>query len=149
MRSSSPRAARSVSPAATVLSTALYSPRGSPSAPPRVNCLVQSHTSVPHFSYKRCTVRAKAGRDWAVEVVSEGDPAPLEVKVEDVERCGAEEAGSTDYPDQAMFLVPYDQPRLVLVFEDTEMRDTWISWVHHVRPESVVILPSTFSMPTL
>ena len=147
-RSGSPRNTRSVSPAAAGLSHALYSPRGLSGTPDRVNCLLQSHTSVPHFSYKRATARAKRGRSWMIELACEGE-APIEFSIDDVERCGAEEAGGTDYPDQAMFFVPYDQPRLVVVFNDIDTRDTWISWMHGIKPESVVILPSTFSMPTL
>eukprot|EP00754_Rhynchopus_humris_P043757 Rhum_TRINITY_DN3504_c0_g1::Rhum_TRINITY_DN3504_c0_g1_i1::g.11056::m.11056 len=144
----SPRGLRSVSPAAAGLSSALYAPRGASvsAAPESARIMLQSHTSVPHFSYMRGTVRARLARGWCLELDLQ-DGAPLEVRLEDVERCGAEEAGGTDYPNQAMFVVPFDEPRLVLVFETTDTRDAWISWVHAVRPESVVILPTTFTIP--
>ena len=144
----SPRGLRSVSPAAAGLSSALYAPRGASvaAAPEAARIMLQSHTSVPHFSYMRGTVRARLARGWCLELDLQ-DGAPLEVRLEDVERCGAEEAGGTDYPNQAVFVVPFDEPRLVLVFETTGTRDAWISWVHAVRPESVVILPTTFTIP--
>ncbi|KAJ9459866.1 hypothetical protein DIPPA_16173 [Diplonema papillatum] len=157
MRTTSPRGrspTRSASPAAGHLSDVLYPSPGrgggaGAAAPERCNCMLQSHTSIPHYSYKRATVRAKLGRDWILEVSIEGEADPLEIPLEDIERCGAEENGGTDYPDQAMFVVPYNEPRIVVVFDSTETRDIWIGWVHTHRPQSVVILPSTFSLPPL
>eukprot|EP01064_Diplonema_japonicum_P025962 TRINITY_DN37385_c0_g1_i1.p1 TRINITY_DN37385_c0_g1~~TRINITY_DN37385_c0_g1_i1.p1 ORF type:complete len:699 (+),score=120.72 TRINITY_DN37385_c0_g1_i1:111-2099(+) len=155
----SPRYNRPASPGAAELSDTLYSPGRARistrtgtggNAPEPVNCLLQSLTSIPRYSYKRATLLSKhAAGGWVLELKVEGDPKPIEIHVDDISRCGAEESGGTDYPDTSMFVVPSNQARVVIAFNSPDERDAWISWVHSLCPDSVVILPSTFTLPSL
>eukprot|EP01063_Lacrimia_lanifica_P027566 TRINITY_DN3886_c0_g1_i1.p1 TRINITY_DN3886_c0_g1~~TRINITY_DN3886_c0_g1_i1.p1 ORF type:complete len:669 (+),score=243.55 TRINITY_DN3886_c0_g1_i1:3-2009(+) len=137
----SPR--RSVSPGAVGLSEQLYHSGGPPE---KTNCLLRSPAPAPTYTYRKAALRAKMNHAWVLEFSIEGEPRPYEVAVDAVDRCGVEPAGSTDYPNQTLFLAPYDQPRLVVVVDTVRQRDAWIAWLHAMKPGCVVILPSTFSL---
>eukprot|EP00755_Sulcionema_specki_P007391 Sspe_Gene.38152::Locus_18397_Transcript_1_3_Confidence_0.333_Length_2603::g.38152::m.38152 len=150
-RTSSPTymASRPASPMARELSDALYSPtkaRGwGDTRPPRASeCLIQCSSSRTRASY----VSGRVSFDGGAVIIDDG-VEPVSIPIEEIDRCGAEEAGSTDHPDRTLFIVRSDLTRTVLVFDTPSDRDRWIGWIHTVRPESVVILPSTFTLPPL
>eukprot|EP01062_Namystynia_karyoxenos_P036649 TRINITY_DN26703_c0_g1_i2.p1 TRINITY_DN26703_c0_g1~~TRINITY_DN26703_c0_g1_i2.p1 ORF type:complete len:815 (+),score=183.24 TRINITY_DN26703_c0_g1_i2:92-2536(+) len=155
-RRSPPRHDRPASPDAVQLSGALYSPCGGQQgalaacAPPSCGCMLQvpgAQGSGSRWDYVPGTVRARAGgAEAAVCFAAEAEDGPgLELPLQELDRCGAEEGGNTRYPGRAAFFVG-PGPRTVLVFPSTKQRDRWVAWVHRARPESVIVLPSTFAL---